>query len=506
LFQMKQTLGMMGLGPIFDNLKIAQRELSRKVLKMIQKYTRDIQTQHDVIYATPQVVAYEAEKTQQLQQTLRTRYSATTRSGKPTILQRRYVTFEKYLASLPKEKREFTFNPNSHLQLHELLIDRMKLPIKKETKAGNVALDAEVMEQYAKRYPFCAALSKATSLAHLKGTFLDGMAERMDSHGRLHTEYLIFGARTGRPSSRNPNLNNIPSNRTAQDIKDIFCADPGNHWLVEIDQGQAEFRYWIHVSRDRQAMHDLEEGIDIHKLGSIACRGQKVPRGDIPLDVYLDLVHDVTKDERTLAKNGIFGLMYGRGPKSISEQYGITVTQAEAVQAWFFSRYPQAAAHLHKQVTHARMHGYVVNMFGRRRRLPEITSKDPGKQAEAVRQSMNAPIQGGASDIVLNSASRIARWLWSTGKQTRLVLTVYDSLAFNIPDTELEDVCKFVFTEATRSPEDHPILVPLVVEMKAGTHWGSLLEINPSAEPWPAIYERLVQHVAATDAQRAVSL
>jgi DNA polymerase-1 len=185
--------------------------------------------------------------------------------------------------------------------------------------------------------------------------------------------------------------------------------------------------------------------------------------------------------------------MYGRGAKSIAEQYGISVAQAQSIIDGFFGRYPKAKIFLQRQVTHARMHGYVVNMFGRRRRLPDITSKDMGKKGEAERQAQNSVIQGAASDLTLLAGIRIMNWIWSTGRKTRLVLTVYDSLVFSVPDDELEDVATFVYRELQQPPEGFNVVVNLEAEMKIGKNWGSLLEVNPEKEEWEGIRCKLTQ-------------
>ncbi len=659
----------------------------------IVKYTQAIKEQKKIIQESEEVKKYEDRKRAKIREELLQKYKAS------SVAKKRFRSFQDYYASRKEKEGEFVFNPNSHLQLKELLIDQMGLPVIKYTRKGRVettnpSLDAEVLAIYATKYKqeFCAALSKASSLAHLKGTFLDGIKERLDKEGRAHTDYLLFGTKTGRPSSRNPNLNNIPSNMTAKDIKDIFCADK-DQWLLEVDGKQMEFRTWINYSADPQALYDLKMGIDIHKLGAAACKGIAIPKGNLTKKQYAEIVKTVTKEERRDAKFTIFGCipdsqyiltqrgvktvkevigksfkifngqkftsarcfatkkastlvindslevskehilialtkdgivekeakelkigdylfmptppysclkrpglqtrlnqrkqqkyvkhfyrdgskylysflskkynvplykfadpklrfkelpltplekillmntcptipvksirknptvqqlydiattidphtfvcngylihnsMYGRGAKSVAEQYGITVQQAQAVQDWFFGRYPKAKIWLQRQVTHARMHGYVVNMFGRRRRLPDITSKDIVKKGEAERQSQNSPIQGAASDLTLLAGIRIMNWIWATGRKTKLVLTVYDSLVFTVPDEELEDVAKFIYHELQQPPEGFNVVVNLEAEMKIGTHWGSLVEVDPEKEDWKDVYNNLVRH------------
>jgi DNA polymerase-1 len=470
--------------------------------KTKQKYQEMIDEQKMIVYATPQVVAYEEERKAAIVDEFQAKYVGS------RALQNRFAVFDDYLASRAPEDLEFRFNPASNKQLRELLIDRMKLPVVKYTKKGkknttNPSLDAEVLEVYATKHKhkFCAALSRISTLQHLKSTFLDGIESQVDENGRVHTDYRLFGTVTGRPSSREPNLNNIPRTGTADDIKDIFCADPGQ-WLIEVDESQAEFRMWINYSKDKQALRDLAAGIDIHKLMAAAANGVAIPKGDISHEVYLELVKDVTKADRQNAKMVVFGLMYGRGADSVAAQLGISKAAAEDIIEQFFSRYPEAKMWLARQISRARMEGYVTNLFGRRRRLPELHN-DPKRQQrvekskieEAGRQAQNAPIQGGASDLVLSAAVRIAHYMWSHHMKSRMVLTVYDSLIFSCTTEELWDVIQLVHNEMVRKPEGLDIVVDLEAEVKVGRNWGSLFVVDPVKEKWEDVYHKLIQHV-----------
>jgi DNA polymerase-1 len=411
------------------------------------------------------------------------------------MLSKRFLIFEDYVNKQKSENINFEFNINSDKQLKELLIERMKLPVIEQTKKGNPSVNADVLEEYAKKNKFCFDISKYRSLCHLKSTFLDGMKARLED-GKIHTDYLLFSTVTGRLSSRNPNLNNIPRTSTASDIKDIFCSDRysdgTSDWLIEVDQGQCEFRFLIQYSKDPQALEDLNEGIDVHKLiGASAWHGIMLPRGHISYEQFKEMTKDVTKDERQDTKQVIFGIMFGRGAKSVAEQLGITVAMAQRIINLFFDRYKVSKKWLDITVAEARRDGYVNSFFGRKRRLLNIKSSNDGLRSEAERQAVNSPIQGAASDLTFLSAINIYDKDVNTNSlKSRLVLTVYDSLVFNVPDNELEFMAKSMFNRMSEQPKG--FIVPLVPDIKIGKTWGSLMEVDLK-EDWNIIQEKLNQ-------------
>jgi len=446
-----------------------------------EKYQNNINKQLEIVYNVPQVLEYVMEIKKKIISGFFTKWDNS------KSLQKKFSTFDIYLSSIKPEKLNYEFNINSSKQLKELLIDKMNLPILKQTDKGNVCLNDDVLQQYAKKNKFCSALGQFRSLTHLKSTFLDGTEKRLDEHNRVHTDYLLFSTVTGRPSSRDPNLNNIPRTGTAEDIKNIFCSDKhedgSSDWLVEVDQGQAEFRMWINYSGDPQAYEDLIEGLDIHKLVAASAKGIKIPKGHISYIEFKELVKDVIKTERQQAKNIVFGVMYGRGVKSVAEEFAISERQAQNIINFFFSRYPLAKKWLKITTEIARRDGYVVSVFGRKRRLFNLSHSDAWIRAEAERQAVNSPIQSAASDLTFLACIRIFKKLWGMKSKSRMVLTVYDSLVFNIPTNELIDVGRIIYKEMTVSPTPN-ITVPLATDLKIGKNWGSLIEIdiNESSE------------------------
>jgi DNA polymerase-1 len=189
--------------------------------------------------------------------------------------------------------------------------------------------------------------------------------------------------------------------------------------------------------------------------------------------------------------------MYGRGAPSVAAQLGISTSKARKIIDVFFSRYPQASFWIKTTIATTRRDGYTVNLFGRRRRLPDILSPIQGVRAAAERQAINAPIQSGASDLTFLAGGRIFRHIWQNRMKTRLVLTVYDSLVFNIPDNELKTIVDLVSVEMIKKPLDS-IMVPIGCEIKVGTHWGTLMEINPK-EDWNIVYNKLIEHKKLKD-------
>ena len=502
---------------LHDNIMIpTQKVLCMTEFKGVSidlPYLKRVQVVYDMkmaeafksIREVPAVREYELQKKDELVLELRKNWAES------KTLTKKFNNFIDYL-DFRKSKKEnivdFEFNVNSTQQLQELLIDKMGMKVLKTSDKGNISVDKEVLEAYAENNDFVIDLLAYRTLAHLKSTFIDGIEEKLSEvDGKIHTDYLLHSTDTGRPSSRAPNLNNIPRTGTAEDIKDIFCSDKveganngWGDWLVETDLGQAEFRFWIFYSQDPQALYDLRMGIDIHKLMAAIGKGEKVHRGNLTLDEYKEIIKNVTKQERQDAKFVVFGIMYGRGAKSVAKQLGITIDQAQFIIDEFFARYPLAKQYLDNTVQHAITHGYTKNFFNRRRRLPNIYSNDVSLKSSAERQAFNAPIQSGASDLVFHTMSRIFKILSGMGFKTRLILTVYDSLIFNIPDKELEQVLKIVDYEMTHPPfneKEFPyqeINVPITAEIKAGTHWGSLLEIDINKRAWANIYADLIEH------------
>ncbi len=353
------------------------------------------------------------------------------------------------------------FNINSSKELREILYEKNKLKSDRMTKKGALSTDRTALTELAEAYPKHAVpklLLQYRETTKMLSTFIEGLSSWLDDNGRIHSTYKQHGTVTGRLSSAEPNLQNIPRDST---IRGIFISKPG-HTLIEADYGQAEFRFWALYSQDPQMIADIASGKDIHKMTASSAFG-------VPIE-------QVTKKQRQDAKAIVFGLMYGRGTWSVAQQLGISEEEAEKVVSIFFGRYPRAKRWLKDTVSFARTNGYVKNHFNRVRRLPGINSSDEIVRSEAERQAKNSPIQSGASDMTMIAGIRIKRELEKTGLSGQLVLTVHDSVIYEVPNAEVEKSLKIIKTEIERPIEG--INVPMVAELKIGQRWGHLEEVT----------------------------
>lgn len=353
------------------------------------------------------------------------------------------------------------FNINSAKELRKILFEDNDFKTDKVTKKGALSTAKDTLKEIALNYPKADVpklLLSYRETTKMLSTFIDGLSEWLDKDGRIHSTYKQHGTVTGRLSSAEPNLQNIPRDST---IRGIFIAKTGCE-LIEADYGQAEFRFWAHYSQDPQMNNDIASGKDIHKMTAASAFG-------VPYDM-------VTKKQRQDAKAIVFGLMYGRGTWSVAQQLGISEEEAEKVVQIFFGRYPRAKAWLKNQVYFARQNGYVINHFGRIRRLPGINSSDEIVRSEAERQAKNSPIQSGASDMTCIASIRIKKELEKRGLKGQLVLTVHDSVIYEVPNEEVSETLKIVKTEIERPIEG--ISTPMMAEVKKGLRWGSLEEVK----------------------------
>ncbi len=364
------------------------------------------------------------------------------------------------------EKVVGSFNINSSKELREILYTKLKFKTTRKTKKGAISKDKETLKELSKAYPkhvvpkYLLEYREATKML---STFINGLSRYLDDNGRVHSTYKQHGTVTGRLSSSEPNLQNIPRNSA---IRGIFISKPG-HTLIEADYGQAEFRFWAQYSQDPQMIADIKSGKDIHKMTASSA---------FSVDI-----EDVTPEQRQSAKNIVFGLMYGRGTWSVAQQLnseGVNITEKEAeyIVRIFFGRYPKAKQWLKDQINFAKRNGYVKNHFGRIRRLPGISHTDQLTRSEAERQAKNSPIQSGASDMTCIASIRIKKELERRGLAGQLVLTVHDSVIYEVPNKEVDESIKIIKTEIERPIEG--INVPMTAEIKVGKRWGSLEKLE----------------------------
>ncbi|HMH82663.1 MAG TPA: DNA polymerase I, partial [Gemmatimonadales bacterium] len=347
------------------------------------------------------------------------------------------------------------FNINSTPQLRHVLFEKHQLPIIKKTKTG-ASTDYEVLEQLAAMgHEVPRLLIEYRELSKLKSTYVDALPGFINSAtGRIHSSFNQTGAATGRLSSSDPNLQNIPV-RTARGeaIRRAFVAPPGAV-LLTADYSQIELRLLAHLSGDRAFVEAFEQGGDIHRQTAAIIFG-------VPQD-------QVTSDMRARAKTINFGTIYGQGPFALSRQLGITQDEAKQFIEQYFTRFAGVRAWLDRTVAEARAKGYVETLFGRRRYIPELKDRSYNIRAFGERTATNSPLQGSAADLIKIAMIGIAGALKQRGLSSRMILQVHDELVLEVPHGEVETATEVVKSHMERAAD---LRVPLVVSVGAGKNW-----------------------------------
>jgi len=347
-----------------------------------------------------------------------------------------------------------TFNILSTKQLGTILFERLNLPPQRKTKSG-YSTDAETLERLEKLHPIVPLIQEYRFITKLKSTFVDGLlAARSKEDGRVRTRFQQCITATGRISSTEPNLQNIPV-RTAlgREIRKAFVASEGNI-LVGADYSQIELRILAHLSEDVGMIRSFLSGEDIHRRTASEVF-------DVPLDA-------VTSEQRSAAKAVNFGIVYGISDFGLSQNLYIPVKQAHDYIARYFERYPGIEAFMKRCVEEGKTNGYAVTMFSRRRALPELKSSNFNTRSFGERVAMNMPIQGSAADIIKLAMVRAENTLRSKGLHAKLILQVHDELIFDTPMEEAEQVCELV---RESMEQVFPMRVPLVADVRTGHSW-----------------------------------
>jgi len=347
------------------------------------------------------------------------------------------------------------FNINSNPQLREILFTRLGLPVLKKTSTGP-STDASVLQELAEAgHVLPTLLMEYRELAKLESTYLDALPVMVNPHtGRLHTSYSQTVAATGRLSSSDPNLQNIPIRRElGRDIRRGFV--PRSGWtLLAADYSQIELRLLAHLSGDPAFVEAFKAGGDIHRQTAAIIF-------DVPLDA-------VTSEMRARAKTINFATIYGQGAHALSRQLKIEHGEAKAFIAKYFERFSGIRAYLDSSVDFARTHGYVTTIFGRRRYIPELRERNFNIRAFGERAAANSPIQGSAADLIKIAMIRIDNALRESGQSAKMLLQVHDELVFEVPPAELDAIKSLVKHEMENAAE---LSVPLVVDIGTGANW-----------------------------------
>ncbi|MFL6627944.1 MAG: DNA polymerase I [Vitreoscilla sp.] len=347
------------------------------------------------------------------------------------------------------------FNLGSPKQIGEILFGKLGLPVTKKTASGAPSTDEGVLEKLALDYPLPAKLLEHRGLSKLKGTYTDKLPQMVNPDtGRVHTHYAQAVAITGRLSSNDPNLQNIPI-RTPEGrrVREAFVAPPG-HVIVSADYSQIELRLMAHISQDPGLLRAFNDGMDVHRATAA--------------EVFNLASEEVTNEQRRYAKTINFGLIYGMGAYGLSQSLGIEQKAAKSYIERYFSRFAGVKRYMDETRADAAEKGYVETLFGRRIELPDIRAGSGPLRAGAERQAINAPMQGTAADLIKLAMLAVQKALDEQGKGTRMVMQVHDELVFEVPEAEVE----WVKSEIPRLMAGVAQLsVPLVAEVGVGPNW-----------------------------------
>ena len=349
------------------------------------------------------------------------------------------------------------FNIASPKQLGDILFNKLKLVDKpKKTKTGQYSTSEDVLSYLAKDHEIIKDVLNYRGLAKLKSTYIDALPEQVEeSTGRVHTDYMQTVAATGRLSSNNPNLQNIPiRTERGRQVRKAFIPRDDNYILLAADYSQIELRIIASLSEETTMIEAFKNGEDIH--ASTASKVFNVP------------LNEVTRDQRSNAKTVNFGIIYGVSAFGLSNQTELSRTEAKELIDTYYKTYPKLRNYISDQIDFAREHGYVQTVLGRRRYLKDINGSNAIVRGAAERNAVNAPIQGSAADIIKIAMINIHRKLKEGNFKTKMLLQVHDELVFDVFKPELEDLKVMIRTEMENAYE---LLVPLDVELGIGENW-----------------------------------
>ncbi len=347
------------------------------------------------------------------------------------------------------------FNLSSPKQLQEILYEKCQLPILQKTPKGQPSTAESVLQDLAHDYPLPKIILEYRSLSKLKSTYTDKLPLQINAHtGRIHTSYNQTVAATGRLSSSDPNLQNIPV-RTEQgrNIRQAFVA-PKGFQLISADYSQIELRIMAHLSQDKGLRDAFAKGLDIHKATAAEVFGISIDK--------------VTNDQRRSAKAINFGLIYGMSAFGLAKQLGISRDAADRYIEVYFQRYPGVKNYMEATRAQAHQQGYVETLYGRRLNLAEINSANMQRRRAAERTAINAPMQGTAADIIKRAMITVDQWLTTTNYDAYMIMQVHDELVLEVADKHVADVKKALQKSMSEAAQ---LSVPLIVDVGVGNNW-----------------------------------
>ncbi|MBK2126216.1 DNA polymerase I [Fangia hongkongensis] len=353
------------------------------------------------------------------------------------------------------ELAEESFNLSSPKQLREILFDKMELPVIKKTPGGQASTAEEVLQELSEVYELPQLLMEHRHLTKLKSTYTDKLPEMVNPiTKRVHTSYHQAVASTGRLSSSDPNLQNIPvRSKAGRKIREAFIAREG-YKVVALDYSQVELRIMAHLSEDENLLKAFNQGLDIHQATAAETLGIKP--------------EEVSSEQRRRAKAINFGLIYGMGAFGLAKQLKIPRSEAQEYIDIYFSRYPGVKRFMNEAKEYAEKYGFVETIFGRRLYLPDIRSRNMAKRRGAERVAINAPMQGSAADIIKRAMILIDDWITKGKIPANMIMQVHDELVFEVKESELDNINN----ELKKWMESAALLkVPLIVDIGVGNNW-----------------------------------
>lgn len=348
------------------------------------------------------------------------------------------------------------FNLSSPKQLTEILFEKQGLPVLQKTPKGAPSTAEEVLQELAHDYPLPAVIIEHRGLAKLKSTYTEKLPKMVDPDtGRVHTSYHQAVTATGRLSSTDPNLQNIPiRNEQGRRIRQAFIARPG-YKIVAIDYSQIELRIMAHLSGDAALLNAFASGLDVHRATAA--------------EVFGIGVDDVTSEMRRRAKAVNFGLIYGMSAFGLAKQLHIARHEAQQYMDKYFERFPGVLRYMDETRKHAEQQGYVETLFGRRLHLPDINARNQARKKAAERAAINAPMQGTAADIIKKAMLAVDQWIEREGAgRVMMIMQVHDELVFEVQEQSIAEV---VPTLCTLMEDAAKLAVPLVAEAGVGENW-----------------------------------
>jgi DNA polymerase-1 len=374
------------------------------------------------------------------------------------LLEAQSAQLGKRLVELQQEAYELageTFNLGSPRQLQVILFEKLALPVKKKTPKGQPSTAEDVLQELALDYPLPKVITEYRGLSKLKSTYTDQLPKQISATtGRVHTSYHQAVAATGRLSSTDPNLQNIPiRTEEGRRVRKAFIA-PVGYKLIAADYSQIELRIMAHLSSDEGLLSAFSQGLDIHKATAAEVFGRELD--------------DVTADQRRSAKAINFGLIYGMSAFGLARQLSIGRGDAQSYIDMYFERYPGVREYMDKTRARAAEQGFVETLFGRRLYLPEINTSNFQRRQAAERTAINAPMQGSAADIIKLAMIDVDRWLQEAQPDAMMIMQVHDELILEVRDDQVQEVAKILNDKMTGAAD---LKVPLLVETGIGQDW-----------------------------------